>query len=98
MICSGMRGEVEFTSDPVTNVVLCPNDAIRRGPSGQLGVYVAAVGAGLDESQTKFTPCEIGISDGAMTEIVSGVLEDTQVFTKLPVKPRSKKKRRNTEG
>ena len=85
----GMRAEVEFTSEHRENVVLCPNEAIRTGPNGDYGVYVPAESTAEEERPVEFIPCNIGLTDGAMTEIREGIEEGTVVYTRLPAKTRS---------
>ena len=86
-----MRAEVEFTSEHVEDVVLCPNEAIRTGPSGQYGVYVKKDNVAPQEWPAEFVVCRIGLSDGAFTELKEGVDDGTVVYTKLPAKPKDKK-------
>lgn len=85
----GMRAEVEFTSEHFENVVLCPNEAIRPGPDGDLGVYVPRSDAPPGEFPYTFRPCKIGLTDGSKTHIKDGLEEGTIVYTRLPARPRS---------
>lgn len=94
----GMRAEVEFTSEFVENVVLCPNEAIRTGPSGKYGVYVKKKDVAQEEWPAEFVACRIGLSDGAFTELKEGVDDGTVVYTKLPAKPRKDKKDKDRQG
>ncbi|MCH8147556.1 MAG: HlyD family efflux transporter periplasmic adaptor subunit, partial [Planctomycetes bacterium] len=50
----GMRADVRFTSEHASNVVLCPNEAIREGPNGKLGVYIPKKSDAPDEHETQF--------------------------------------------
>lgn len=93
----GMRADVQFTSEHVENVVLCPNEAIQKGPDGRFGVYVPKKGAPREERATEFLPCEFGLDDGNHTEVREGLSEGMIVYTKLPAKQdrdRDRKKRR----
>ena len=94
----GMRAEVEFTSEHVEDVVLCPNEAIRTGPSGQYGVYVKKNDVAPQEWAAQFVECRIGLSDGAFTELKDGVADGAVVFTKLPAKPQDDKKKKGRRG
>ncbi|MCH7870340.1 MAG: HlyD family efflux transporter periplasmic adaptor subunit [Planctomycetes bacterium] len=85
----GMRAEVEFTSEHFEAVILCPNEAIRPGPDGTLGVYVVRSDAPPGELPYTFRPCKIGLTDGSKTHIKDGIEEGTIVYTKLPLRTRS---------
>lgn len=93
-LLSGMRAEVRFTSEHVENVLLCPNEAIREGPNGKLGVYVAKVGAQPSEHETEFVPCKFGLDNGNYSEVREGVDEGAIVYTRLPAKREDKAKSR----
>lgn len=82
----GMRAEVGFTSERVDNVVLVPNEAIREGPTGKLGVFVPKAGAPAQDKATEFVACEFGLDNGNYSEVRSGLVEGLVVYTKLPVK------------
>lgn len=83
-LLSGMRADVSFTSQHVTDVVLCPNEAIKEGPLGNLGVFVPKKGADLDLRLTEFVPCKLGLDNGVYSEIIEGVAEGDIVYTKRP--------------
>ncbi len=95
-LLSGMRAEVRFTSEHVENVLLCPNEAIREGPSGKLGVYVPKVGAQPSEHETEFVPCKFGLDNGNYSEVREGLNEGAVVYTKLPTKREEKEKSRKS--
>jgi multidrug efflux pump subunit AcrA (membrane-fusion protein) len=80
----GMRADVTFVSEHIEDVVLCPNEAIREGPSGKLGVMVPPTNPGDPEAVPVFVACEVGISNGSFSVIRSGVKEDDEVYIKLP--------------
>lgn len=82
----GMRADVRFTSEHVENAVLCPNEAIRDGPGGQLGVYVPQKNAPPGERLTEFVPCRFGLDNGNYSEVREGLTEGMVVYTKLPAK------------
>ena len=89
----GMQADVEFTAEAVHNVILVPHEAIRTGPSGELGVWVKQEVKKSDTSQDpdadrKFVPCRFGLDNGLYAELIEGegVDEGTEVFTKLPIK------------
>ncbi len=85
----GMRAEVEFTSEHFEDVMLCPNEAIRSGPDGDLGVYVPRSDTPPGELPYTFKPCKIGLTDGSKTHVKEGIEEGTIVYTRLPVRTRS---------
>lgn len=88
----GMRADIRFTSEHVDNVVLCPNEAIREGPSGGMGVFIPDPNALAEERKTKFIPCRFGIDNGNYSEVRDGLREGMTVYTKLPVHKSRKKK------
>jgi HlyD family secretion protein len=83
----GMQADVEFTAQSVSDVILVPHDAIRRGPNGDLGVYVPDKDADSVE-QPRFVPCRFGLDNGLYAELVrgEGIDVDTQVYIKLPTR------------
>lgn len=94
----GMRADVQFTSEHVEDVVLCPNEAIREGTGGHLGVYVPDPDSIEGERATKFIPCKFGLDNGTYSEVREGLSEDMIVYTKLPrstSRNKEKKSRRN---
>jgi multidrug efflux pump subunit AcrA (membrane-fusion protein) len=91
-LLSGMRAEVRFTSEHVENALLCPNDAIREGANGRIGVYVPKPGSPPTEHETEFIPCKFGLDNGNYSEVREGLKEGTVVYTKLPAKREEKDK------
>lgn len=89
MLLSGMRADVRFTSEHSANVLLCPNEAIREGPDGKLGVYVPDPSSPKEERRTRFVPVRLGLDNGAFSEIRDGLSEGDKVYTKLPAKQES---------
>lgn len=90
-LLSGMRAEVSFTSEHAENVLLCPNEAIREGANGQLGVYIPKPGAPPTERETEFVPCKFGLNNGNYSEVLEGLDDGAVVYTKLPSKREEKK-------
>ena len=90
ILLPGMRADVEFTSEHVTNVVLCPNEAIKEGPSGRLGVFVPAKGATPQSRATEFVVCTFGLDNGNYSEVQSGLEPGAKVYSKLPAKGEDK--------
>jgi HlyD family secretion protein/macrolide-specific efflux system membrane fusion protein len=84
LLQSGMRADVRFTSEHVSNVVLCPNEAIKEGPDGKFGVYIPKPGSSPQERKTEFLPCRFGLDNGAYSEVIEGLSEGMTVYTKLP--------------
>ena len=87
LLLSGMRADVRFTSEHVTDVVLCPNEAIHESGDGKLGVYVPKPDSDPTERETEFIACKFGLDNGNYSEVREGLAEGTTVYTKLPVKP-----------
>jgi HlyD family secretion protein len=83
----GMQADVEFTAQSANNVLLVPHDAIRRGPGGDLGVYVPEKGAD-GETRPEFVPCRFGLDNGLYAELIEGedIVERTEVYVKLPMR------------
>ena len=94
----GMRADVSFTSEYAENVVLCPNEAIREGTGGKLGVYVPKPGAPPQERETEFIACKFGLDNGNYSEVREGLTEGEIVYTKLPVKTDREKERKKRRG
>lgn len=86
MLLPGMRADVRFTSEHVSDVVLCPNEAIREGTGGHLGVYIPDPTADPSERETKFISCKFGLDNGSYSEVREGLSEGMAVYTKLPRK------------
>ncbi len=86
----GMRADVRFTSEHVEDVLLCPNEAIREGPDGGLGVYIPKTDSPPDERQTEFLLCKFGLDNGNYSEVRAGLTEGMAVYTKLPAKNEDK--------
>ena len=82
----GMRADVRFTSEHVSNVVLCPNEAIHEGPKGKLGVYIPKKSDSADEHETQFVECQFGLDNGTYSEVREGLSEGDTVYTKLPAR------------
>jgi len=82
----GMRADVRFTLEKATNVLLCPNGAIKEGPGGELGVFVPVAGGSRDERRMQFVTCRFGIDNGNYSEVREGLNEDMVVYTELPAK------------
>ncbi len=87
-----MRAEVEFTSEHLSDVVLCPNEAIREGPDNSLGVFVPAGSPDDLEADPVFIPSTFGLTNGTYSEVKSGVKEDTAVYAKMPRRIKKKEK------
>jgi len=83
----GMQADVEFTAQSVHDVLLIPHDAIRRGPSGELGVYVPEK-SDRGELRPKFVACRFGLDNGLYAELVEGevLAEGSEVYVKLPTR------------
>ena len=82
----GMQADVEFTAESVTDAILVPHDAIRRGPTDGLGVYVREQVEGEAGVRPRFVACRFGLDNGLFAELLEGegIEEGTEVYTKLP--------------
>jgi HlyD family secretion protein len=89
---AGIQAEAKFTSVPVKNALLVPYEAVMRGPTGGLGVYVPVTKPGAAGEEPEFRPCKFGSDNGVDVVVVSGLEEGQRVYTKLPIKTRSEKK------
>ena len=85
-------------SQHVENVVLCPNEAIREGPRGKLGVHIPKKDAPPDERATEFVACKFGLDNGNYSQVVEGVTEGAVVYTQLPAKKPRDKDRKKRSG
>ena len=90
-LLSGMRADVSFTSEHVADVLLCPNEAIREGPTGKLGVYIPKKDVPETERATEFVVCKFGLDNGNYSEVHEGLSEGMEVYTRLPAKTRDDK-------
>ena len=90
----GMRADVRFTSEHLESVVLCPNEAIRPGPDGELGVFVPKAGPTPEEKTVEFVSCKFGLSDGNYSHVKDGLGQGDVVYVKLPLQ-RDRDKERN---
>ncbi|UCF33649.1 MAG: hypothetical protein JSV78_15090 [Phycisphaerales bacterium] len=81
----GMRADVSFTSEHVADALLCPNEAIREGPNGELGVYVPPKQPGAVDTEPEFMACKVGLSNGSFSVIKEGLEEGMTVYTKMPM-------------
>ncbi len=86
ILLPGMRADVEFTSEHASNAVLCPNEAIREGPAGKLGVYIPKETADPLARETEFITCTFGLDNGNYSEVRSGLEPGAKVYTSLPRK------------
>ncbi len=84
----GMQADVEFTAQSVQDVLLIPHDAIRRGPTGDLGVYMPKTKPGETGPQPEFVKCRFGLDNGLFAELIDGegIKEGAEVYTELPMK------------
>ena len=94
MLLPGMRADAEFTSDHVENVLLVPNEAVREGSGGKLGVYVPTDTPADDGNDYEFVACVFGLDNGSFSEVKEGLTEGSEIYTKLPVKTERQKKNR----
>ena len=94
MLLPGMRADVRFTSEHVEDAVLCPNEAIREGPGGRLGVYVPLAGADPEKREIEFIACKFGLDNGNFSEVREGLAEGTVVYTRLPRRTDREEKRK----
>lgn len=88
----GMQAEAEFTSVPISNALLVPYEAVKRGPTDELGVYIPVRKPNDPEERPEFVPCKFGSNNGTDVVVLSGVSEGQRVYTKLPLKTETEKK------
>jgi multidrug efflux pump subunit AcrA (membrane-fusion protein) len=95
LLLPGMRADVRFTSEHFDNVILCPNEAIRQGPSSDFGVYVPKEGVPASEREVEFIACKFGLSNGTYSLVKCEELtEGMTIYTRLPA-PKQKDKDRD---
>lgn len=84
----GMQADVKFTAQAVKDAILVPHDAIRRGPNGDLGVYIPEKLADKPEPHPKFVPCRFGLDNGLYAELIDGegIDKGTEVYVELPAR------------
>jgi multidrug efflux pump subunit AcrA (membrane-fusion protein) len=95
-LLTGMRADVSFTSEFVKNALLCPNEAVREGPRGKLGVYIPKTDSAPGEHETQFVDVRFGLDNGNYSEVLDGLDEGTLVYIKLPAKTDSSKDKKRT--
>jgi len=95
-LLSGMRADVSFTSQYVQNALLCPNEAIREGPRGKLGVYIPKPETPPGDHETQFVDVRFGLDNGNYSEVLEGLDEGTMVYIKLPARPEKEKEKKRT--
>ncbi len=95
-LLTGMRADVSFTSEYVKNVLLCPNEAVRTGPSGKLGVYIPKPDSNPGDHETQFVDVRFGLDNGNYSEVLEGLDEGVFVYIKLPAKPDKDKEKKRT--
>lgn len=95
----GMHADVEFTAKSVRNVLLVKHDAIRRGPNDKdLGVFVPSVGADGKTGEPKFVKCRFGLDNGVFAEVVEGLEQNQEVYTKLPQKTEAEEEKERSRS
>lgn len=84
----GMQADVKFTAQAVKDAILVPHDAIRTGPSGELGVYIPEKVPDKPEPRPKFVACRFGLDNGLYAELISGeeIKEGAEVYVELPAR------------
>lgn len=94
----GMQAEAEFTSVPLTNVLLVPYEAVKRGPGDELGAYIPVKKPGEKDDKPEFVKCKFGSDNGTDVVVISGLSEGQKVYTKLPIKTDAEKKAEEEKG
>ncbi len=87
----GMQADVEFTLETVDAIVI-PIDAVRilegdvqDAVGGERGVWIPAHEQGSPVPGKKWRKCRFGLDDGAEIEVISGLKEGEDVFTREPI-------------
>ncbi|MBX3395991.1 MAG: biotin/lipoyl-binding protein [Phycisphaerae bacterium] len=92
---NGLQADLEFETETKRGVVLVKNEAL-SSEGRQCYVYVPHRESKSDRWGEKKLPVKIGATDGSYTEVVSGLKEGEEVWTKRP--QLTDKERRQTEG
>lgn len=82
----GMQADVEFVHRSAENVLLVPCSAVRKGEGGETGVYLPRKGPDGQDADPRFVVVRVGLGNGIYTEVVDGLTEGAEVYTKLPLK------------
>ncbi len=89
----GMQADAEFTLESIDAVVI-PVDAVRildgdteKGSKGERGVWMPVKAANGNSASPKkaWRACRFGLDDGNEIEVISGLKDGDEVFTKLPI-------------
>jgi HlyD family secretion protein len=81
-----VQAEAHFTAKSVRNALLVSYDAFQKNPNGEgFGVYVPVPDRKLGERKKEFRLCEFGRDNGIEVEVIKGLKEGDEVFTKLPI-------------
>ncbi len=95
----GMHADVEFTAKSVRNALLVKHDAIRRGPNDKdLGVFIPTKGPDGKPGEPEFVKCRFGLDNGVFAEVVEGLTEGQEVYTKLPQKTEAEEEKERSRS
>jgi len=87
------QAEARFTAKSVTDAILISIEAMQKDPdSDGLGVYVPVDDSDAGSKDYEFRPCKFGVDNGELVEVVEGLEEGEEVYTKLPVKTHKERK------
>lgn len=87
----GMQADLSFTTEKIDKVVLVKNDAL-FSEGRECFVYVPIKKPGSSRWSEEKRQVRIGVTDGASTQIISGLKEGEEIYTKRP-KQTDKEKR-----
>jgi HlyD family secretion protein len=90
----GMQADVEFTAESIKHALLVPQDAIRTGPDGELGVFIPVKKADGTGEEPEFLRLRTGSRNGIVIQILDEdkIKEGQRVYTKLPIKTNKQRK------
>ena len=82
-----VQAEAHFKAKSVSDAILVSYDAFQKNPDGDgFGVYVPAVDPRTGKKNRKeFRPCVFGRDNGINVEVIEGLKEGEEVWTKLPI-------------
>jgi HlyD family secretion protein len=93
------QAEAHFTAKSVRDAILVSYDAFQKDPNGEgYGVYVPWMPPGKAKLEPKFKKCVFGVDNGVDVQVISGLKEGEEVFTKLPQKTEREKQAEEKGG
>jgi HlyD family secretion protein len=90
----GLQADLAFTTRKIENTVLVKNDAL-HSEGRDCFVYVPMRDSNTGPWDERKVPVKIGVTDGTFTEILDGLKDGEEVWTKRPRKTDKEKEKQN---